>query len=480
MTKYKIPTSVKNNAKQVLKWRSEYPSEIKGMTNVGWRRASQLANDEYVSDDIIKRMRSFLARHEGSYNAARNKAEYKTEPWKSAAIVAYLGWGGKSAKQWVNGLAKKEYNGELSMSEQDVNNEKNDIENDIEKSYDDEYDYVSVDSYLTPYGVTSFEELDVITKYQELQTAYEIALGQFIEMADRIIKGNYVYNTNENDSELNIKLNKLRNLTNEFLNRIELTYSKSLISKELAINLTKGNIVHWDYPGDSGYGEIVKINEKGKFNINNNEIIATKVNPVYEIELFSKAKDGTFTKSNEIKLKIASDIKKIENNDIIIKENLNDENNLNVLVETPTFKLIKSDEGLYWFGVPTNKYLDKDGEIIASYAHEEFVKSVNEGIEPFPELWIWHIKKAVGTTDFIDYDERGFVVAGGTIFKEYENLVEKIVTNAIAQGDVMGMSHQMVPGKTLLQGKTYIKYVSKEFSLLPVKHAANSLTGFTI
>lgn len=334
------------------------------------------------------------------------------------------------------------------------------------------------DSYLTPDNVISFSELETIEKFKELQYAYELALAQFIEMADRIIKG-YYYTENSTYTS-DEKINKLRILTDEFLNRIELTYAKSLMSKELTNNLSKSDIVYWDYPGDAGYGEIVKIYQDGKFDINDVEIIASKVNPVYEIELFSKAKDGTFTKSNEIKLKIASDIKKIENNDIIIKENLNVENNLDVIAETPTFKLLKSNEGLCWFGVPTNKYLDKDGEIIASYAHEEFVKAVNEGIEEFPELWIWHIEKAVGTTDFVDYDERGFVVAGGTIFKEYEGLVEKIVTNAIAQGDVMGMSHQMVPGKTLLQGKTYVKYVSKEFSLLPVKHAANELTGFAI
>lgn len=479
MAKYKIPASVKNNAKRVLKWRDEYPSEIKGMTNVGWRRASQLANDEYVSDDIVARMRSFLARHEGSYNNARNKSEYKSEPWKSAAIVAYLGWGGKSAKQWVNSLAKKEYNGEINMS--DKNNkdqlEKNDT---TEKSYDDDYGYETVNEYyLTPYGVTSFEELEVVEKYRELQTAYEVALGQFIEMADRIIKGNYAYDSSENMQEITIKLNKLRNLTDEFINRIESTYKQTLI-KDYSGNLEINNIVNWDFPGDMGYGRISKINKSGKFNINDNEVIATNANPVYQITLFNKQKDETFSESNEIKLKIAADIKKIENNDIIIKENSESNNNFDVLVESSTFSLVKSNDRLYWFGVPTNKYLDKDKEIIASYAHEQFVKEVNEGIETFPELWVWHIEKAVGTTDFIDYDERGFVIAGGTILKEYEELVEKIVTSAIAQGDVLGMSHQMVPGKTYMRGNVYTKYVSKEFSLLPVKHAANELTGFAL
>jgi hypothetical protein len=347
-----------------------------------------------------------------------------------------------------------------------------------EKSYDEDYNAVYHDEPLTPYGVISYDDLDAAVKYRELQTAYEIALGQFIEMADRIIKG-YYYEENATYS-YDDKLNKLKKLTSEFINRIEKTYLNTFVTKEYSATLNINDIVYWDYPGDNGYGKINNIKTTGEFVINDKTIKASISDPVYEIVLFSKQKDGSFSESDQIKLKIAADIIKLENNDIIIKENSGSENNLNVLVETPTFSLIKSNEQLFWIGVPTNKYLDKDGEIIASYAHQEFVKEVNEGNEEFPELWVWHIEKAVGTTDFLEYDERGFVLAGGTILKEYQDLVEKIVTNAIAQGDVLGMSHQMVPGKTYMQGNVYTKYVSKEFSLLPVKHAANELTGFAL
>lgn len=355
-------------------------------------------------------------------------------------------------------------------------------DNSVEKSYDEYYE-----SYLTPPGVISFNELDAIEKYRSLQTAYEVALGQFIEMADRIIRGEYYEPigpeaTTNDQYSFDIKLNKLKVLSDEFLNRIESTYytafSKEL-NKEYSANLKIDDIVNWDYPGDSGYGRISNIFKSGEYNINDNVIIANNANPVYEITLFAKQKDGTFSESNEIKLKIASDVIKVENNAIIIKEKLNSEN-IETILETPTFNLIKSNGELIWFGVPTNKFIDKDKEIVASGAHEQFVKEVNEGLEPFPELWIWHIEKAVGTTDFLDYDERGFVIAGGTILKEYQDLVEKIVKNAIKQGDILGMSHQMIPGKTYMQGNVYVKYVSKEFSLLPVKHAANELTGFSL
>ena len=57
------PQSATNNAKKVLRWRDEHGDEVKGMTRVGWTRASQLARKQKISRDTIARMASFK-RHE--------------------------------------------------------------------------------------------------------------------------------------------------------------------------------------------------------------------------------------------------------------------------------------------------------------------------------------------------------------------------------------------------------------------------------
>ncbi|TXT66069.1 MAG: hypothetical protein BAJALOKI3v1_50069 [Promethearchaeota archaeon] len=98
--KYQPPESAKNNAQKVLDWRKEHGDDVKGMTSVGWRRARQLASGKSVSKDIVKRMAQFN-RHRKNYEKARKKEEYKSEPWKSAAIVAWLGWGGTTGINWA-------------------------------------------------------------------------------------------------------------------------------------------------------------------------------------------------------------------------------------------------------------------------------------------------------------------------------------------------------------------------------------------
>ena len=57
------PEAATNNAKRVLKWREEYGDEVRGMTQIGWTRARQLANKERLSRETIARMASFK-RHE--------------------------------------------------------------------------------------------------------------------------------------------------------------------------------------------------------------------------------------------------------------------------------------------------------------------------------------------------------------------------------------------------------------------------------
>ena len=98
------PQGATNNAKRMLEWREKYGRDVvQGGTPVGWTRANQLANREALSLDTVKRINSFLARHEEN---AVISDEYKNEPWKDKGYVAYNLWGGKAMVSWAKRIAE--------------------------------------------------------------------------------------------------------------------------------------------------------------------------------------------------------------------------------------------------------------------------------------------------------------------------------------------------------------------------------------
>lgn len=141
--------------------------------------------------------------------------------------------------------------------------------------------------------------------------------------------------------------------------------------------------------------------------------------------------------------------------------------------------LYKNKDGrLAWLGSHTNKFVDRDNEILTEKAHKNFVKQVESGECPYPELWIWHEKNwKVGECNWLAYDERGFLLSGGLIDKDKEDIVINLFENT----DEMGMSHGM-PMDTVKYDDDgdLIEYKSVEVSLLPKEYAANLLTTFNV
>ena len=95
---FKPPASARNNARRVLRWKEKYGDEVKGMTQVGWTRANQLASGENLSRDTVARMSAF-ARHRKN---SEIDPKFKDTPWKDRGYVAWLGWGGTSGVNWAN------------------------------------------------------------------------------------------------------------------------------------------------------------------------------------------------------------------------------------------------------------------------------------------------------------------------------------------------------------------------------------------
>jgi|TARA_R110002050_G_scaffold12441_3_gene40935 HK97 family phage portal protein len=98
------PQGATNNAKRMLEWREKYGRDVvKGGTEVGWKRANQLANREPISLDTVKRINSFLARHEDN---AKISEDYRNEPYKDKGYVAYNLWGGKAMISWAKRISQ--------------------------------------------------------------------------------------------------------------------------------------------------------------------------------------------------------------------------------------------------------------------------------------------------------------------------------------------------------------------------------------
>lgn len=92
------PQTASNNAKRMIEWREKYGRDVvRGGTEVGWRRASMLANREPLSLDVVKRMAQFNRHREN----ATIDPQYKGEPWRDRGYVAWNLWGGTAGVDWA-------------------------------------------------------------------------------------------------------------------------------------------------------------------------------------------------------------------------------------------------------------------------------------------------------------------------------------------------------------------------------------------
>jgi hypothetical protein len=92
------PEGVQEAGQRALDWIAEGHAGS-GFTDVGRARAAQLARGDAVSEETIRRMASFLARHEGDSRAEGFSSG--EEGFPSAGRVAWDAWGGDAGKTWA-------------------------------------------------------------------------------------------------------------------------------------------------------------------------------------------------------------------------------------------------------------------------------------------------------------------------------------------------------------------------------------------
>ena len=99
-TQRKPPAAVGKAAERGLKLREKFD---RGGTEVGVRRAHQLANREVVSDRDIKDIYSYFARH----TVDKDGKGWADRSDPSAGYIAWLLWGGDPAEAWIGRLHAK-------------------------------------------------------------------------------------------------------------------------------------------------------------------------------------------------------------------------------------------------------------------------------------------------------------------------------------------------------------------------------------
>lgn len=187
---------------------------------------------------------------------------------------------------------------------------------------------------------------------------------------------------------------------------------------------------------------------------------ATELIPVYSCRVMDYKED-----TNEY---IPSSVIRLANDNITLYEiQKNSDGDFEYTFGTLTF--IKSDGVLYVYGVYSSYYEDSQEDILTDESHRYFTKGVNSGKFEYPDIYVAHIRASVGKCQMIDYDDRGFAIFGGTIFKEWEEDVADIVRKSADADIMLGLSHGFNEDTVEYDSEGYItKYISHEISILPL------------
>lgn len=139
------------------------------------------------------------------------------------------------------------------------------------------------------------------------------------------------------------------------------------------------------------------------------------------------------------------------------------------------FFAYKDLQGNYrWYGWVTNKWIDRDNEIITDAAHKEFEAYLDNNPSAAPRLWTWHTKSTMRThpADWWSYDNGIFSYSGILTEEEYRQYKSR------NWKDSVGMSHGFIP--LAKEGNLINKYRTYEVSDLPLNNAANPYTSFEV
>jgi hypothetical protein len=145
--------------------------------------------------------------------------------------------------------------------------------------------------------------------------------------------------------------------------------------------------------------------------------------------------------------------------------------------EPPQLSVFKGVNGkYYWHARHSNNFQDRDKEILSEPAHEAYVRRLDLGLVPMPELWSWHTEGTrQGQAEIVFYDNH-IMNAVGTFDDTPEG--EKARKYYERNAGKIELSHGFTFPKWALKDGIYEVYNTFEISTLPVGAAANPYTTF--
>ena len=99
---YKPTAKMAANASKGLKLREQFD---RGGTEVGVKRAKQLADRHDLSEADVKSIHSYFVRHDVDKQAKAH--EWGSDKDPSPGYVAWLLWGGDEGKNWADALVER-------------------------------------------------------------------------------------------------------------------------------------------------------------------------------------------------------------------------------------------------------------------------------------------------------------------------------------------------------------------------------------
>ena len=132
---------------------------------------------------------------------------------------------------------------------------------------------------------------------------------------------------------------------------------------------------------------------------------------------------------------------------------------------------------LRWVGRATNRFIDKEGDILTNASHKEFAGYLDENPDMAPLVLPWHNVKAAFThpVDSWMY-KNGFMIYSGKL-EEHE--AKSLIT--ASKKSRLGMSHGFFAlDREKSNRKNITKYRTFEVSVLPLHNAANPYTELEV
>lgn len=140
------------------------------------------------------------------------------------------------------------------------------------------------------------------------------------------------------------------------------------------------------------------------------------------------------------------------------------------------FKVFKVGNKTYWAAEWSNSFKDREGEIISEEAHIGYLKRVEEGLVPYPELWFYHVNGTAHGKAFWLAGVDKMMVAVGTF--DDTVLAKKFLKYYRTTDTPLGVSHGFKFPVWAKKDGVYTVINTFELSPLPLDAAANVFTNF--